>query len=303
MTGLAAASLATTGHAQGQDGTRAERNAQIIGALLPGRFDNVNQVYFAKRLEDVGDQHHQRTHIEVMKPSENGLVSFDVRRFDSEGGLTGSDQFAVTLSPESDGRSVRMRFLVEESGALQPLDGCDMLWRLEAGQYRAKREGNACASDKKYLPTEIQLSDDDMWWSTSDQPATPIALERARSFSCYIDVPGVGGGRDIPYQRYEIPDIHDKGGQSWVTLQDGSELGVRLTNVRWPMNNLDGIFTRHSFVVYLSERSGGETREVAYSWTYPDAQRIGMNVKTALVNCFMLNNEEIEPFFREEPRL
>ena len=46
--------------AQGQDGTPAERNLQIIAELLPGNYDNANQAYFDQRFpeyvfaEDIG---------------------------------------------------------------------------------------------------------------------------------------------------------------------------------------------------------------------------------------------------------
>lgn len=289
--------------AQGEDGTRAERNAQIIMSLLPGRFDNVNQVYFAKRLSDPEMERQTRTHIEIKRNADGDALVFAATSLDPDGVEKAGDRLLATFQPEADGRMVRMTFHRLVDGIRETLVGCDMLWELKGSQFRARRESGTCSEPTGMVPIELQLGENDLWWTLGDAGRRPLELERARMFSCYIDVPGVGGGRDIPYQRYEIDEIHDKGGERWVQLKDGSELAVRLTNVRWPMNNLNGIFTRHSFVVYLSERKNGEKREVAYSWTHPDAQRIGMNVKTALVNCFMLNNEEIEPFFREEPRL
>ncbi len=303
VTSVAMSAVPTTAFAQGQDGTRAERNAQVIASLLPGRYDNVNQVYFDKRLETDEAQHRQRMHVEIARNPDGDTLSWITRSSDADGDTIAEHRFKASLHPEQDGRTVRMKLHRSVDGGTRPLAGCDLLWSMEASQFRAVRDEGDCDSDLASLPVELQLGEDDLWWSLFEDDRPPIALERARTFSCYIDVPGVGGGRDIPYRRYEIDDIHDKGGEQWVEMDDGSALSVKLTNVRWPMNNLNGIFTRHSFVVYLNERRDGEEREIAYSWTQPDAQRIGINIKTALVNCFMLNNEEIEPFFRDEPRL
>ncbi len=88
-----------------------------------------------------------------------------------------------------------------------------------------------------------------------------------------------------------------------MTLDYGSEIAIRLQNIRWPMNNLENIFTRHSFVIYINKREGDEIEEITYAWAAPDSQRIRVNLKWMLVNCFMINNENVTPFFKTEPRL
>ncbi|WP_409413054.1 hypothetical protein [Altererythrobacter sp. MF3-039] len=281
--------------AQGQDSTRAERDALVIAKLLEGRYDNANQAYFDRRLGDPESERHERIHILVEKDEGGSDLAISV----SEGGDSEAENLLVKLSPEPNGRHVRMRF---SRAAGSQLAGCDLLFRQEAGQFRATAERKDCNTNGLSLPQEIMLGEHELWWQKRGDDKRPYALERARDFACYIDVPGVGGGRDIPYKRYEIGHIHDKGGKQWIKLADGSEVSVTLTNVRWPINNLKGIFTRHSLVVYVGERKDGEEREIAYSWTQPDAQRVGINLKSMLVNCFMLSNEEIEPFYRQEPQ-
>jgi len=132
-----------------------------------------------------------------------------------------------------------------------------------------------------------------------------FALDRARIFSCYIDLPGVGGGRDIPFKRYQISDVHDLGGEKWVTTDDGQEIGINLFRVMWTFNNLEGVFTRPSFVMYIkTKEEDNSVKEVSYAWTEPDAQRIGINLKWMLVNCYMVSNEDVVPFYKtDEPRL
>jgi len=162
---------------------------------------------------------------------------------------------------------------------------------------------------KAEVARDMMLSKDALWLSFSDQSKGSVddhfALDRARIFSCYIDLPGVGGGRDIPFKRYQISDVHDLGGEKWVTTDDGQEIGINLFRVMWTFNNLEGVFTRPSFVMYIkTKEEGNSVKEVSYAWTEPDAQRIGINLKWMLVNCYMVSNEDVVPFYKtDEPRL
>jgi hypothetical protein len=108
-------------------------------------------------------------------------------------------------------------------------------------------------------------------------PQTPaVKLHRARQFTCYADIPGVGGGRDIPYARYDNLSLHDQGAETWFIDKDGRNLGLRLFNVDWPINNYDGYFTRDSLVIYVIEKlDDGSTKEHGYAFTLPEANRIG----------------------------
>ena len=63
-----------------------------------------------------------------------------------------------------------------------------------------------------------------------------------------------GGGRDILYTRYDNLSLHDQGAETWFIDKDGRNLGLRLFNVDWPINNYDGYFTRDSLVIYVIEK-------------------------------------------------
>ena len=121
-------------------------------------------------------------------------------------------------------------------------------------------------------------------------------LHRVRPFKCYADIPGVGGGRDEPYDRYGEFELHDQGGSTWFTTKDGRELGISLLLVDWPINNYEGVFTRDSFVVYVSEKIDGERMEHGYAFTVPEADRIGINLKWMLVLCYMQSNRDATPY-------
>ena len=142
--------------------------------------------------------------------------------------------------------------------------------------------------------------DDDGNLVSGNPDRAPYELTRGRRFDCYADIPGVSGGRDEPFDRYEINDLHDMGGLKWFEAKDGREFGVTLRNVEWPMNNEQGAFTRNSLVLYLLERKEDGVEELTYGWTEPGAQRIGINMKWMLVNCYMLSNRDVTPFFGRE---
>ena len=66
--------------------------------------------------------------------------------------------------------------------------------------------------------------------------------------------------------------------------------------VDWPMNNYKGAFARDSLVVYVSEETDEGRQELGYAFTVPEADRIGINLKWMLVNCFMQSNADTTPF-------
>ena len=113
-----------------------------------------------------------------------------------------------------------------------------------------------------------------------------------------MDIPGVGGGRDIPYKRYGNYQIHDRGGSfSFETEQwEPRTIGITLFHVDWPLNNYEGVFTRDSLVIYVNEtKSDGERIDHGYSFTTPVADRVGINLKWALAYCYMESNESARP--------
>lgn len=298
--------VAQTSAAQGQDGTRAERNLQVMATLLPGTYDNANQAYFDRRLGLSESDKHDRRSV-IIEPTTDGDTAYEFEvSLSVDGAATPGETFHLVF--DADDRrdtfiSKAYANAASEADERQYLEGCDIIWRLEAGQYQGQQYGD-CAHSHYPLhdAKEFLLSETALWIDFETDNKSHYDLERARPFSCYVDVPGVGGGRDIPYQRYEIEHIHDKGGVAWVTLDDGSEVSVRLQNIRWPMNNEEGIFTRHSFVMYIGKKvDGGEEQEISYTWTIPQAPRIGMNLKWMLANCYMISNRDVDPYFSVEP--
>lgn len=265
------------GFAQGQDGTPAERNLQIMAELLPGLYDNANQVYFDQRLAVTENRRHGRAGLRIERDSGGADNTFIFRWRNSDGEQTWTTRLAAAADPELVAMAVRFDDEVR--------DDCVVEWRRDAGQFTGIGE---CGLD-------MQLDTDDLWISWGSQ--RPNRLRRAREFSCYVDIPGVAGGRDEPFDRYVINTVHDQGGLQWITTKDEREIGITLRHVRWPMNNERGAFTRNSLVMYVLEREGETVRTHTYGWTEPRAERIGLNLQWLLVNCYRVSNRDVKPYF------
>ena len=347
ITILLGALSATPSFAQGQDGTVAERDILILSQLLPGYYSNANQAYFDVRLKEPLENRHALLDWEVTATDTAQIdgLSFLVT---VSGPKTEDEHYAkkgtaiLNFSVDHALNVVRMKSLRlresysegladSEIKSLRNTSPCDLLWSQEAGQFRGRlAQPQRCkpSSSSATKFADIMLSEDALWVryldansqleyssAPSTEPVRPthFAMDRARSFSCYADIPGVGGGRDIPFERYQLSGLHDLGGEKWFTTKDGEEIGINLFRVMWTFNNYQGVFTRPSLVVYVKTKESANAtepnakptnREVGYAWTEPTAQRIGINLKWVLVNCFMVSNEDVVPYYKNnEPRL
>lgn len=287
--------------AQGQDSEPFERDLMVITTLLEGGFDNANQSYFDVRGKR--ESKHRRIHqsVQPVSMADLGDYVFLVSGYwDSDPGKpTASQLWSLAADPAS--ATVRMQLWALEPGTeagdlpaadmLSAADACELLWRREAAQFRATPRFS-CAQD---LPTEVVLSDRQLW-TTFKAPDQDFQMHRVRRFDCYADIPGVGGGRDEPYDRYDGLELHDQGGQAWFTHKDGRRFRITLFLVDWPINNYTGTFTRDSLVIYLAEDLGDTMKDHGYAFTVPDADRLGLNLKWALVSCYMKSNRFETPF-------
>ena len=264
---------AGTAAAQGYDSTPAERHLRILTELLPGHYSNTNQVYFDGRRNLPAAERHQ--------PRE-----FTIRRIDApgpgvafswEGGGT-AQSFTLRTSP-ADPVGV-----LAELGGERPV--VFRLLRTAGGYAGTSTDGQ-----------RLQIAARELWLDSGN--GDPDWLIRSREFHCYADIPGVGGGRDIPFDRYDGFTIHDQGGRHWFTTRDTEQrqLGISLLSVNWHVLNEPGdAFNRNSLVLYVNERlADGSVQEHGYSFTEPDADRIGINLKWMLVNCAMTERREARP--------
>lgn len=279
--GLAMLCASTASFGQGQDGTRGERNLQIIAELLPGLYDNANQHYFDERLNLAQALRHARTQVTIERVDRPDIGS-QVFSYAADEGDAGRTSGLLSLSADPDPRLVRMAIIAED----ERVAGCDLRWRRDLGQFTATSD---CG-------LRLQLDPNGLWigWD-GDMPLNE--LSRARIFSCYVDIPGVAGGRDEPFDRYPIERLHDQGDLQWIDTRDGRRIGITLRNVQWPMNNELDSFTRNSLVMYVLEQTDQGVKTHTYGWTEPRAERIGLNLQWLLVNCYRESNRDVRPFF------
>lgn len=321
--------------AQGQDSTPGERNLRIMAELLPGHYDNSNQSYFDVRRKLPAADRHVRmstTITRVEAPAFGRYVYLWVNRTETAAGPTISHRLAtLEAGPAAD--EVTMRHYLRMQGeigaaelpTLQPRDlrrteGCDYIFKRRADHFRGLQGEKSCRFDwegqQVYTDNEISLSRSSLWFHDhkwvlkSGQRITGVAsgepfwLERARFFHCYADVPGVGGGVDIPFVRHDDMLLHDKGDTRWFTAKADParnlpqrELALNLRAVTWQvLNEANDYFNRDSLVLSVIERlADGSIKEHGYAFTDPDAERIAMNMKWILVNCAITPRNEVRP--------
>ena len=317
-------------HAQGQDSTPGQRNLLIMAELLPGRYDNVNQQYSDTRRQLPEADRHRRTHTiieRVQAPAFGDRVFLWTDETETAKGTQRSNR-VVTLAagPAVDQVTMKRYYRVTgsiaktELGALKPTDlvradGCDYYFKRRADHFRGQQVEKACQfdwqGDKVYGYNEMSLSATSIWTEdlkylvstgkriTGPGSAEPYWLERARTFHCYVDVPGVGGGRDIPFKRYDNLELHDKGGTVTFKTEESvpREVYLRLQAVTWHvLNEANDNFNRDSLVLYAYERMpDGTNKNGSYSFTDPTATRIGINQGWMLVNCALTKRNETRP--------
>lgn len=322
-------------HAQGQDSTPGERNLLVMAELLPGHYDNVNQHYFDGRRALETSARHARVSVTISAveaPAFGRHVFLWVNETSAGGAATGTEgqrSWRVAVLEAGPGADeVTMRHYLHMGQEPPPSDlsswtpaqlqrtpGCDYIFKRRAGHFRGLQTPRACEFDwqgqRVYTDNEISLSEQELWWHdhkwtvkdhqriTGVSSGEPYWLERSRQFHCYADMPGVGGGVDVPFERFDHITLHDKGGTHW--LQAGGsvprQLGFSLRRVTWHvLNEANGNFNRHSLVLYVFEKmADGSMKDHGYVFTDPDAERIAVNLKWILVNCAITPREAARP--------
>ena len=327
---LICGALSPRAHAQGQDSTPGQRNLLIMAELLPGIYDNANQNYFdTRRALPEADRHAriETTITRIDAPAFGPHAFLWVNKTETAGGPQQSYRIA-TLQAGPGADEVLMKHFMRMQGeitaadlvSLKPADlrrtdGCDYVFRRRADHFRGQQLPRACRfkwdGADVYTDNEISLANSSLWFVdhkfviktgkriTGVASGEPFWLERARLFHCYADIPGVSGGRDIPFQRYDNLTLHDRGGQVWFKTNDtpAREISILLRNVTWHvLNEANSQFNRNSLVMYTMERlPDGKIKGYPYAFTDPEATRIGINYSWMLVNCAITPRDQARP--------
>lgn len=283
---LAALVVALGALAQGQDSTPGERNLLVLSELLPGIYSSANQALFDARRGVVEAERHGREEFQIERLEE-------AHSFSLKGTFAGTEaSYQMSLVPGPSAQELTAK-LASPDGAT--IEGCELRFKRRAEHYDGTAAGDAC-SDLGF--TGMQVSRKEVWVSVADKDE-PYWYERAREFHCYADLPGVSGGRDIPFERYDNITLHDKGKTHWFTTRDEEkrEIGLTLQAITWHvLNENNGNFNRNSLVLYASERMpDGSTKSHPYTFTEPSAERLGYNLRWMLVNCAITPRDKARP--------
>lgn len=274
--------IAAQAFGQGQDSTPAERQLLVLAEMLPGHYSNANQAYFDTRRGLPEADRHGLLEVVVapLKDYPGPGRAFSWRERGAEARL-------VLTTTTDDPVGIRAAFESPDGAGWRP--DADRVLRIVRSAGGFTGTGSAGFG--------LQFSARELWLDPGN--GEPYWLERSREFHCYADIPGVGGGRDLPFERYDGFLLHDQGGEHWFTTRDREQrqLGLRLLRVNWHvLNEANGNFNRNSLVLYVNERlADGGSKEHAYAFTAPDADRIGVNLKWMLVNCAMTPREQARP--------
>lgn len=287
--GLLAASSAGA-LAQGQDSTPGERNLLIISELLPGIYSNANQALFDARRQLSDDDKHTKKEFTI------GRVEGEAQAFTLAGDLgERAVNYRLSLDAGPAAEELSATLSHEASGTWQAVADCALVFRRRADHYDGQARGAGCAATGI---SGLQVSRNEVWLQSTDKNE-PYWYERAREFHCYVDLPGVSGGKDIPYERYDNITLHDKGATHWFTTRDEEkrQIGLTLQAITWHVLNEDnGNFNRNSLVLYASEKmADGSVTSHPYTFTEPSAERIGYNLRWMLVNCAVTPRDKARP--------
>lgn len=320
----------------GQDQPPLQRDLMTIAALLPGTYDNNEQVYFDRRLKLPENERHQRIRTEI-RPIAGG--AFGDHAFFISDYYYGSGRWfprIYSLAVDAGERAIRMKlFFFPEGDAasygeahedlsildgvdakeLTHLPGCDLFWRPIVHGYHGTQAPRACAYEREgervYADFQIMLDDRSLWKSdiirrfsndvqVNAEPEVPTKQLKARWFTCSMSFSGEGdSGRFYPIA------MHDQGGEFFVPrptegAQD-RQIGIRLRNVDWAMNNTANGFTNDVFVMYVVERNGGSDRNLTYTWGAPEETSVGLNLQWLLTSCYIIPQNQTQPYLRRPP--
>ena len=336
LAAIALFSMVAMQAALAQDQPPLQRDLMTLAALLPGTYDNNEQVYFDHRLELPEQERHERVLTEVRRiPNERfgdhaffvldywygqnrwhpRIYSFEID--ESEHAIRMKIHFFAELSNEPYLKAHEDLTLLDAlaPGDLSHVSGCDVFWRPLVHGYSGTMKPKSCVyeenGERVYADFRLMLDDRSLWKGdvvrrlrddvqVNSEPEVLHKQLKARWFTCSMSFSGEGS--DDRY--YPIP-MHDQGGDFFVARPTEDELnrhiGIRLRNVDWAMNNSASQFTNDVFVMYVVERIGDRDRNLTYTWGAPEETSVGLNLQWLLTSCYILPQEQTQPYLRRPP--
>ena len=332
--GLVLLSMSTL--AVGQDQPPLQRDLQIISHLFPGSFDNNEQVYFDTRLKLPEVERHERVSSEVRRiPNDRfGENAFFIIDYWHDQDRWHPRIYSFHIDEQENAIRMKLHAFAgfdntpylkahEELSALDSLSlddltnisACDLFWTPLIHGYHGVMKDKACVYEYQdetvYADYQIMLDDRALWKGdvirrvsdnkqVNSEPPVMYKQLRARWFNCNMSFSGEGTKGSFSSIR-----MHDQGGEFFVSQptdeKPDRQIGIRLRNVDWAMNNTASGFTNDVFVMYVVERSNGKDRNLTYSWGAPEETSVGINLQWMITSCYVTAMTETKPYLRKPP--
>jgi len=290
-----------------------KRDFNRLMKWFPGRYDNVEQVYFEGDLDVPKEERHGRIHhifTPVDLPDFPG-TTFYVEQYQENDPEKVYRQRVYSFEIDYEENASKLTIYVPKDAdailgaykdpskldGLTPSDfttypGCDVYWRYGNEHFHGTMKDGACRIDSKrsgktiIVTDDLQLSKSSIWirdeavdtdgnYIYGNKARIHHKNNRAAMFKCWISPKK----KDGEYGFYPNVVLHDQGGMVWLEDEDHDRVGIRMRNVVWPTGN-----NRHSRVLY-AHRGEDEENAVSYTWTSPDEPRIGINLRWIQVSC------------------
>ncbi|MSO97426.1 MAG: hypothetical protein EXR11_04285 [Rhodospirillaceae bacterium] len=174
----------------------------------------------------------------------------------------------------------------------QVLAGCEVYLRRDVDAFQGGMKTKTCIfgeeGKKGYSDYQVRLEPTKYWFRdrimdfATDKPREQVAdftwhqLERARMFACMVDFPKTPGKPMMTTDKYIV--MHDQGGTYFFNHPDGRPMVLTLRN-NWSY----GMYRETLVTVVQEGDESGPT--LAYGWSAPGADRIGINPTWMRVQC------------------
>lgn len=330
------ASLTMSAVVTAQDQPPLQRDLMILDELFPGTYDNMEQFYFDNRLDLPEDKRHERVLSEVRRiPSDRfGEHAYLIMDYWYQQDRWHPRIYSLHMDEAEDAIRMKLYFFngfdrtpyLDAHNDLSVLDSlslddlthlpeCDIFWRQSVGGYHGKMKDKSCVyeedGEEVYADYQMMLSDRALWKGdvirrlsddvqVNSEPEVLHKQLKARWFTCSMGFSG-----ENPESFYPL-HIHDQGGMHFVSRptddKPDRQIGIRLRNVDWAMNNGATGFTNDVFVMYIVERaSGQDDYNVTYTWGAPEETSVGLNLQWMISSCYITPQSATKPYLTKRP--
>lgn len=237
--------------------------------LLPGLYDNQEQVYFEDELDVDPSKRNTRNSVTVSLEGDDHLNIPQSRMTFAK---------PVIVFQNSEGERLHGNITPRRDTINLTLgDDCAFTIKRDNAQFSGVG-GESCHGET------LSLSSESLTFSKSFAPLSAGDFRRARLFKCWVSPQKDDGS----YGFYNDVILHDQGGIAWLSGDDHPRVGIKMRNVVWPTGR-----NRPSLVLY-AYRGADEDKAVSYTWTGPKGGRLAINLRWMQTSC-TLGDADIVP--------